>query len=189
MQTGGTSPTPGRIGHWMLTFTGRAYFPCDPRPDEVDILDIAHGLSNLCRYTGQCLRFYSVAEHSILVSRMVPSELAMEALLHDASEAYCADLNRPLKVSLPDYNAAIKLNDIAVRTHFGLPLVETPAVKTADTDVLISEYRQNMPAKQHDLPWIWGGTERPEVLLYCYPPLMAERVFLDRYHELGGRVR
>lgn len=72
----------------MQTFSGALYWPMDPRPEDVNILDIAHSLSMQCRYTGHVSKFYSVAEHSVHVSNIVPKELAMCGLLHDATEAY-----------------------------------------------------------------------------------------------------
>src|SRR5258708_302056 len=89
-----------RRGNWMQTYTGRAYWPADPRAEDVCIEDIAHALSLLCRYTGHCKRFYSVAEHSILISQVVPPEYAFFGLMHDAQEAYINDLARPIKPSV-----------------------------------------------------------------------------------------
>ena len=80
----------------MSTYTGKKFFPFDPRPEQICIEDIAHGLSMLCRFSGQCPYFYSVAEHSIYVVHCLPDNLQLEGLLHDASEAYLADLPRPV---------------------------------------------------------------------------------------------
>lgn len=66
-----TAMEQNRIGDWMQTYTGRAFWPLDPRVDEIDIDDIAHSLSMQCRYAGHCLRFYSVAEHSVWCALMV----------------------------------------------------------------------------------------------------------------------
>jgi len=77
---------------WILTASGRHFNYLDPRPGDIDILDIAQGLANECRYTGQTRAFYSVAQHAWLASQIVPRICALEALLHDASEAYCKDI-------------------------------------------------------------------------------------------------
>lgn len=94
---------------WIQTYTGKAFDLLDPQPEQVDILDIAHALSNICRFTGHCRAFYSVAQHSCLVARIVvdlwrrehgydcPEEVALVALLHDAPEAYIGDVSTPLK--------------------------------------------------------------------------------------------
>jgi uncharacterized protein len=87
----------------MQTYTGLAFWPLDPRPDEIRLVDIAHALSKLCRYGGQCLSFYSVAEHSLLVASKAPDHLKLVALMHDASEAYLLDIPRPIKRHLAGY--------------------------------------------------------------------------------------
>ena len=74
----------------------------DPESSDFAIEDIAAGLSNICRYAGQCSGFYSVAEHSLLVSE-VAFDHAYAALMHDAAEAFIGDVTRPLKQLLPDF--------------------------------------------------------------------------------------
>src|SRR5271165_7548492 len=86
-----------RKGDWIQTYTGRVMYPLDPRPEEINIIDIAHALSNLCRFTGHVRTFYSVAEHSVRVSQHCDPKDALWGLLHDASEAYLADMSRPMK--------------------------------------------------------------------------------------------
>ena len=65
---------------FITTWTGKRFNPLKPDATKVDIRDIAHALSQLCRFGGHCTKFYSVAEHSILVSRMVPPEEELAAL-------------------------------------------------------------------------------------------------------------
>ena len=173
-----------RVGNWMYTYSGVVYYPLDPRPEEIRIADIAHHLSMLCRYAGACSRYYSVAEHSVHVSHMVPEELALEALLHDASEAYCCDIVRPLKVALPDYQRIEELNDMAVRIRFKLPPYEHPLVKQADNDILCNEYRALLPPMPTHVPWSWPGEYRPEVAIRGWGPPDAEIKFLERFREL-----
>src|SRR5690348_18006267 len=79
------------------TFTGRTFCPLDPKPEDIDIQDIAHALSCQCRFTGHSRKFYSVAEHCVRVSLLVSPDLQLAALLHDASEAYLSDVARPIK--------------------------------------------------------------------------------------------
>jgi hypothetical protein len=86
-----------RKGDWMQTYTGRQFWPIDPRADEIDIVDIAHALSQQCRFAGHCKSFYSVATHSWHTSNVCNSENALWGLLHDAAEAYLVDLPTPIK--------------------------------------------------------------------------------------------
>lgn len=81
-----------RIGDWIQTFTGRQFWPLDPQPDHIDIADIAHALAHDCRFGGHCRRFYSVAEHSVLLSRAVAPEFRLAALMHDSRRVISAIL-------------------------------------------------------------------------------------------------
>jgi 5'-deoxynucleotidase YfbR-like HD superfamily hydrolase len=98
-----------RVGNWSQTFTGLQFWPCDPRREDVRVEDIAHALALQCRFAGHCRVPYSVAEHSVRVAEWVWDETSgdrrasLAALLHDASEAYCVDVPRPLKPYLTGY--------------------------------------------------------------------------------------
>jgi hypothetical protein len=173
-----------RHGHFIQTYTGITYYPADPRPLDVCIEDIAHALSMLCRYTGHCKFFYSVAEHSMRVADLVSlhgPEVEIQALLHDAAEAYCNDISRPLKRSLHDYRIVESLNDIAVRDRFDLPIKHDPLVKEADNDMLHCEYRALM---KNPLPEGIPGVFRRDVCIIGYSPEYAEEKFLNRFHHL-----
>ncbi|MEM4379972.1 MAG: hypothetical protein QXL01_04720, partial [Thermoplasmatales archaeon] len=86
---------PNGMEPWIETYSGKKFDYL--AQSELDIEDIAHALSNLCRFNGHTRVFYSVAEHSVNVSSMVPPELKIAALLHDAAEAYIGDVPSPLK--------------------------------------------------------------------------------------------
>lgn len=94
----------------IQTKEGHFFDPVTSVISEVDVEDVAHALSNLCRYAGHCRKFYSVAEHSVLVSRIIAEhwpddhEAIRAGLLHDATEAYVIDLPTPIKILNPDYN-------------------------------------------------------------------------------------
>src|SRR5271156_4912831 len=92
---GETWPNSSSDSAWIQTFTGKKFYPFNPKPQDIDIRDIAHALSNICRFTGHTKRFYSVAEHSRNVAKLVPAHMKLQALLHDASEAYLCDIARP----------------------------------------------------------------------------------------------
>lgn len=92
-----------KYGPYMRTWTGKYFYPDQVDQLQVDILDIAHALSNMCRYNGHLNHFYSVAQHSLIVSELVPQEYALEGLLHDACEAYIPDMPSPLKRVLPEF--------------------------------------------------------------------------------------
>lgn len=130
---------------WLLTASGKKFDPVDPQPDMIDLVDIANGLSNECRFAGQCRFFYSVAQHSVLVSQNVPPENAWEALLHDAAEAYIKDIPAPIKRLLPDYRALEEKIETAIRLRFGLPAIKSPVIKHADLVLLATERRDLMP--------------------------------------------
>ena len=175
-----------RAGDWMQTYSGRQFWPVDPRAEDVFIEDIAHSLSMACRYAGHCLRFYSVAEHSVHLSRYVPEPFKLWALLHDASEAYLVDVPRPLKPSLTGYAALERrvMDEVALR--FGLGVLMPPEVKDADNRILIDESQQNMsPCVQ---PWNLPG-EPLGVTLEYWSPEVAEAKFLAAFEELYAETK
>lgn len=163
-------------GDWIQTSLGRQFWPIDPRPDEIDPEDIAHALSMLCRFGGHCLRFYSVAEHSVLLARACAPENRLWALLHDASEAYLVDIPRPLKPFLVGYQEAEGKIMAAVCERFGLSGPMPQEVKDLDTRILTDERRQNMaPA-----PKPWSTDAEPIGATLCFwEPRQAKRAFLS----------
>jgi 5'-deoxynucleotidase YfbR-like HD superfamily hydrolase len=181
-----------RIGGCMGTWSGQAYYPCDPRAAEVRIEDIAHALSHLCRFGGHSNWFYSVAEHSVYVSQVVPPEHALQALLHDATEAYCVDVPRPLKIMMPEYAKIEHKNWLAIAERFDLPVEMHPSVKQADNDVLLAEKKVLMlDSDDPDLREAWklvSGVEA-RVKVRILSAVDARRVFLERFRYLTGAKR
>lgn len=176
-----------RDAAWMQTFTGRAFRPTDPQPEDVDPLDIAHALSMICRYGGHVSRFYSVAEHCVLMSHAVPAEDALAALLHDATEAYVGDMVRPLKQLLPAYQLAEARvwSAIAQRFDLGTALEFGPlpaAVKDADNRILLDERAALLTAPPH--PWAVDHLAPLGVRIEGWSPRVAEERYLNRLHEL-----
>ena len=105
--------------HRIMLHSGRLLDLTNPEPDQIEIDDIAHGLAHTCRYAGQCDGFYSVAEHSVLVSYTARSA-KLAALLHDAAEAFIGDLPRPLKLLIPQYKIIEMQLERAVFRRFGV---------------------------------------------------------------------
>lgn len=177
---------------WIQTFTGKAFDLLNPTPDMVCIEDIAHHLALINRFTGATREPYSVAQHSVLCSTLVSPELQLAALLHDASEAYCADLSRPMKEAMRatpgGYDAYRRISDRvdgAIGMRFGVELVVLdPAIRYADMSMLGAE-RIHL---HHSAPRAWDWEHHPAALhpfdLQPWPWREAERRFLDRFEEL-----
>lgn len=172
----------------ILTYSGKHFTLLDPSPSEIDIFDIAHALSNICRFAGHTRRFYSVAQHSVIVSRIVPKKYALYGLLHDASEAYVADIVRPLKPHLKDYAQIEERIMEAVRIRFDLQVPVIPAdVKLADMVALATEKRDLMHFDLNEWPCLAGVIPLKEAIQPEYPVLAKEN-FLARYFEIKTGV-
>ena len=172
----------GRRGDWMVTFSGRQYWPLDPSAADVCIEDIAAALSKECRFGGHVSRFYSVAEHSLLVSQVVPTEYALAGLLHDATEAYVKDIPRPLKRGLGSAYADIEeLNWLAICDWAGISPVLHESVKQADDAVLMAEKEELL---SREGPQWSVNVEPANVQIVGHEPGTAAFLFLRRYYEL-----
>ena len=169
---------------WIQTYTGRQFWPLEPRAEDIDINDIAHALSNICRYGGHVERFYSVAQHCYLVSKVVPPELALYGLLHDASEAYLIDVPRPIKhgAGMELYRAAEKHLQAMIYRAFGLDPNEPEAIKTADNQLLRTEQRDLM--KPAPAAWKDYRVGALEMKIEPWSPLGSEVSFKQRFNEL-----
>ena len=152
---------------------------------DVDLEDIAHGLSNTCRYGGQCSFFYSVAEHSILVSQVLKnhpalSHLTKAALLHDAAEAYIVDLPTPLKALCPGYKLIeSKVERVMSKAFPSMQGVKHPAVKEADDLLYLIEREVLLPG-----PWDESSKPLDFIEIQGLNPSEAKKAFLDRAKEL-----
>ncbi len=175
-------PPPPRRGDWCQTFTGVAFWPLDPRPEDVRVEDIAHALSMQCRFAGHCREFYSVAEHSVRVSWACDFKDALWGLLHDASEAYVVDVPRPLKPYLANYADIETSVQVAVCRRFGISITQPPSVKRADVVLLATEARDLMSTP----PIPWGGLLYPPLVAVISPwsPAYAEMMFLTQFAAL-----
>lgn len=169
-----------RKGDWMQLASGGRFYPMDPRPEEIHIEDIAHSLSMLNRFNGHASRPYSVAEHSVRVARLVPPDQRLAALLHDASEAYLADVPRPVKPYLPEYKEAEHAVEKAIAERFGLDYPWHPEIKRADNIMLATEARELMGDTS-----AWGLEESPivEKVNMGWGWERAKQVFLDAFEN------
>ncbi|CAJ2829655.1 metal-dependent phosphohydrolase [Burkholderia pseudomallei] len=178
----------------ILTASGRYFEFLSPDPESIVIEDIATALSRICRFTGHTKQFYSVAQHSVLVSYLVPPQYALQGLLHDAAEAYLGDVSSPLKQLLPDYKAIEHRVERAILERFGLPFPLHPSIKAADLTALVTERRWMMPEPAESyrvtdaLAWQWtdGIPIAPEGFdsSLAFSPAVAQAAFMDRYKTL-----
>lgn len=167
----------------ILTSSGRYFNLVEPNHRHVSIGEIAHALSHICRFTGHVRTFYSVAQHSYHASYLVDREYALQALLHDAAEAYIGDVASPLKRLLPDYKAIEARVEAAVFKHFNLPTELHPSVKKADLIMLATEQKDLMPEHADKWACIQGIEPMPH-RIDPMPPQTARYCFLDRFFEL-----
>jgi 5'-deoxynucleotidase YfbR-like HD superfamily hydrolase len=170
---------------WHQSFSGKVIDLLRPTVDDILLVDISHSLSNICRFGGATIKFYSVAQHSIFVSRLLPPHLALWGLLHDASEAYLGDVTRPLKMYLNGrYVVLEKLYMRVICEKFGLSLEEPPEIKEADTIALVTERRDLLLEQSED----WGFHQKPmPEKIYPVGPKTAEGWFVEEFRFLSER--
>lgn len=176
---------------WIITYTGLKFYHLNPHPDMVRIEDIAHSESQLCRWTGHTKFFYSVAQHSVLGSYLCPPEYAFEFLLHDSSEAYLGDMNRPLKhftAAGPAYLEIEEKVERVIYKKFGLLYPMSQEIKKWDVQMLYAEKAQLMnvtEATQYEAKK-WGTDEtEANIIIQKWEPEYAEERFLQRFNELN----
>lgn len=169
---------------WIETRGGRSFWYDRENPENIDIFDIASALSKVCRFSGHCRKFYSVAEHSYLVSFLVPHHLALEALLHDASEAYLADIPSPVKQLLPDYKRieVFVMQQVADKFNLKQGFESLPEIKQADWAQLKAEAVDLLSSQGSSWYFPEGlpDGKRPS----CFTPQISEIVFLERFNSL-----
>ncbi len=168
----------------IMLHSGRLFDLANPSSAEIAIDDIAHGLAHTCRFAGQCDGFYSVAEHSVLVSQVV-SVSTLAALFHDAAEAFIGDMSRPLKQLLPEYAQIEKRIQLIIFASLRIEWPPPPEVKVADLSVLAAEQRVLMPPGTNE--WLRLANVTPaSVIIRRLNPVQAKQAFLDRYGALAA---
>ena len=185
---------PPSPGPYLQTVSGRWVNPFDPDPEQLDAGDIARALANQCRFGGHSRVFYSVAQHSVIVSELVERrggdvEDAFAALMHDATEAYLGDMPHPLKHRSAlgrVFKAAEDDLELAIRDRFGIK-PNVPEIKRVDRALLATE-RLAFSAED----WHWPeleGVEPLDIELRAWAPDEAARAFAERYSVLAARRR
>lgn len=176
---------------YSQTRTGRRVYFANPQPEQFHIDDIAHALSNICRFTGHTKTFYSVAQHCCMASDLVMHHCKYEALMHDASEAYLSDIASPLKALLVDYQNIEARMETVLRSRFLLPAGQTAAVKHADLVCLGLEKRDLLSPDLMDPDEEWEmleGLQLPLLRVDPWSPAKACLEFLDRFDRLAPPV-
>lgn len=174
-------------GPWMATHTGLKVNPGTMTKGDINIEDIAWALSNICRFNGQCDHFYSVAQHSVYVSR-ITEELGgdpRKGLLHDATECYVGDMVRPVKYrdGMEAFRILEERVGKIVAEAFNLPGdIMTTEVKKADNIALFTEKDQIM---SNSPDWGWGeDVRRMGIKIELMYPPEAYKFFMERYNKL-----
>ena len=169
---------------WIVTHSGTRFHPLAPDPDLIEIGDIAQALSKICVFGGHCWEFYSVAQHSVLVSRACPAEWALEGLLHDAHVAYLGDVSPPLKRFLGyrwrQFAAAVQH---AIARKFGLGDPFPGFLRDIEARVTALEADMLMPKRR-------AGLELPEPISDEFwedpkTPFQAALEFVQTYKQLA----
>ena len=179
-------------GPYLQTVSGRRVNPFDPDPSQLDPDDIARALGNVCRFGGHAKAFYSVAQHSVIVSQLVEqrggdAHDAFAALMHDATEAYLGDMPHPLKHRSAlgaAFKAAEEHLERAISERFRIK-PDVPEIKRVDRALLATE-RRAFSAED----WHWPeleGVEPLDLELTAWSPDDAARAFAERYAELDAR--
>ena len=171
---------------YVSTFLGNRFYLTRPRIDDVAIEDIAHGLAYQCRFNGQTSAFYSVAQHSLMVVSLVPESLQLQALLHDAAEAYLGDMVKPLKFLFPEFSVieARVMEIIGQRFAIDLTLL-APAIKRADMIALATEKRDLMPYSTEPWSYLEGIDPLPDII-EPMDPHAAKEAFLEAFCRLAA---
>lgn len=155
----------------IRTYTGIYFNVFEPTLDMINIEDIAHALSNQCRFGGHLPTYYSVAEHSLVCHNLASKNNKKAALLHDASEAYMLDIPRPIKQALKDYKEIEHKLMLLVAEKFGFQYPLNSSIKTIDEIVLEQEWNELM-------------IKTTKQTLKCYSPEYAKHKFLEAFNLL-----
>lgn len=177
-----------QLSEGIRLYSGVMFDYNDPDACDVQIEDIAHALSNICRFSGHCRHFYSVAQHAVLASCIAPHGFEYDALMHDTAEAFTNDLPRPLKVQIPGFKKLEQDIEGAMGRRFGFNYPLSPEIIRVDNMMLSLEKDALMT---DDTTWAClGGVEEDArkiahlVDMSSWSAHRAKLEFLQRYEEL-----
>lgn len=173
-----------RVPEYIVTYSGKRFNLRDPKPDQIDIQDIALALSNICRFTGHVRPRYSVAEHCVRVSWLCPTEHKLWGLLHDAEEAYFNDVSKPLKSmrGMENYeDLANHAREIIIMMH-GLEADEPAVVRHCDRTLYNTECRDLTR-----IDWLYPDVKALEWKIVPWDQFKAEHMYLAEYYRLTNQ--
>ena len=180
---------------WIQTYSGKKITIRHSEDNEYTLIDIAHALSLQSRFVGHTEKLYSVAQHSVIVSQVMPPQTPIKtkliALLHDASEAYLGNVSRPLKRFLIHYRDIEEAMQAGIYKYYDLEPTaeELEMVKFYDNCVLAIEYKQLMQQVQ---TLYWNVLDPPTVLtniiIMPVPSDQACLLFKREYNSLINKL-
>lgn len=171
---------------YIRTFSGINFYPLDPKPEGVSVVDIAHHLSMQCRWAGAVKSFYSVALHSIHVSMMCRKEHALSGLMHDSAEGFLCDMPSPVKKGFPEYAVHEDRLMKVISQALGFEYPFAPEVHQADAAALYAESQFFFDFERGEIPEV----EPPRHCNWNFPivcsatPAQVKSWFLSEYARL-----
>lgn len=180
----------GCVKNTIRLRSGRYFDFLDPQPDQFTLDDIAGALSKICRFGAQCDYFYSVAEHSIHCAEQaakdgLPLDTQIAVLMHDATEAFCGDMVKPLKVMLPEYSEVERRVEAVIAEKFLIDFErERCSIREIDHAMLIAERLELF--SRDNVEWTGEREVRKLAVKFIrWSPAAAELHFLKKCRFLG----
>ena len=181
-----------RYGRWMISTSGRQIWPMDCRPGDFIIEDVAHNLSQICRFAGSVEVFYPVSSHALMVADIVRDMggnylQQFQGLHHDDPEFCASDVPNPLKQHLPDYQKAERGIWKALAAQIGVPEKMSHLVKIADKVAMVTERRDLLKPSHH----VWKscvGIKPLSSHVKIMSSQASKHKFMERHHHLMANM-
>lgn len=176
----------GKKNAYIEVNSGARFYPFDLHRSEITIEDVAHSLAHNCRFNGHTSKFYSVAEHSVIVSHLCEPRNALAGLIHDASEAIISDVPKPIKLHLPDVMRLENELENYMFDRFANGARMNEDIKLCDITALAMEASKIMPGAEwvDELRRSFPLKDPGKLKVCCLSPKTAKLLFLSRYEEL-----